>query len=317
MPLFDRLLNTLPKLWGNWISLLGTTLATIAGNAILIVTVVGVVTESSSNYIATFAYLLMPPLFVMGLLLVALGIWRDHRRKLVTSETALARAVDVILADPAARRRVAFVVVATLLNVTLISVAAYNGISYMESPQFCGTLCHTVMNAEYQAYSRSPHAKVPCVDCHIGEGADWFARSKLSGLRQVWATVTDDFRRPIPTPIHHLRPARETCEKCHWTQKFHGDRLLVRQSYKDDPQNTRLTNVVRLNVGGVDRRTGKYVGIHWHVAPDVRIEYESLDDKRKTIGKVTLKTGGKQIVYAPTKAPKGAKVFEQIGRAHV
>jgi hypothetical protein len=311
MALFDRILNIIPRLWGNWISLLGTTLATIAGNAILIVTVVTTVTEESSNYIATFAYLLMPPLFLLGLALVALGNWRDHKRKIVAKETPLARAFSIVLSDTQSRRRVTFVAVATLLNVTLISVAAYKGVTYMESPSFCGTLCHSVMHSEYQAYKRSPHAKVPCVDCHIGEGADWFARSKLSGMRQVWATFTGDFHKPIPTPIQHLRPARETCEKCHWTEKFHGERLLVRHAFKSDKQNTRVTNVVRLNVGGEDKRTGKYTGIHWHVAPDVRIEYEALDKRRSLIGKVTLTTSGKKTVYAAPKKRRGAKVFER------
>ncbi len=151
------------------------------------------------------------------------------------------------------------------------------------------------MEPEYKAYKRSPHAKVPCVDCHIGEGADWFARSKLSGMRQVWATFTGEFSRPVPTPIKHLRPARETCEKCHWTEKFHGARLLVRHIYGDDVKNTRTTNVVRLKVGGRNKSTGRYEGIHWHVAPDVRIEYEALDSKRtKGVTPISKKTADKK-----------------------
>ena len=304
MNFFKRIFGLFPKLWGNWISLLGTTLTTVAGNGMLIVTVVDIVSGGSNHYTATFGYLLMPPLFVLGLGLIALGVWRDHRRGVYPKMTPLGRAVDMAIADPSSRRRLIFVLVATLSNVTLISIVAYQAISYMESPRFCGQLCHSVMKPEHQAYLRSPHARVPCVDCHIGEGASWFVRSKLSGMRQVWATVTGNFSRPIPTPIHHLRPARETCEKCHWPEKFNGARLLVHHSYKDDQANTRLTNVVRLNVGGLNKASGRFEGIHWHVGPDVHVEYEALDAKRRTIGQVVLTVKGQRTVYLP---PKGAQ----------
>lgn len=309
--MLNRLLGVVPRLWANWLALLGTTLTTIAGNAILIITVVDIVT-GANPYMSTFGYLLMPLILLLGLALVAMGLRREsRRRKAGGAETPFARAYDTVMHDPPSRRRVLFFGIASVLNVTLISVAAFKGVTYMESPTFCGQLCHSVMKPEYAAYQRSPHARVACVDCHIGEGASWFVRSKLSGLRQVWATFTGDFSRPIPTPIHHLRPARETCERCHWPSKFHGARLLVRNIYRSDEKNQRLTSVVRLNVGGVNRRSGRYEGIHWHVAPDVRIEYEALDDKRRVIGKVTLTNKGKTTVYLPSDKKAKRQVAER------
>jgi hypothetical protein len=297
-------------LWGNWISLLGTTLTTVAGNIILIVAVVDIVTSGANQYASTVAFLLMPPVFILGLLLIALGAWRG-RRKRASAGDALKQAMTTILADRSARRRLIFVALATLANITLISVAALQGIHYMDSPRFCGQLCHTVMNPEYQAYTRSPHARVRCIDCHVGEGATWFFKAKLSGLRQVWGAATNRFSRPIPVPIHGLRPARETCEKCHWPDKFHGERLLVRHTYRNDRANTRVTDVVRLNVGGVNRRTGRFEGIHWHVGPTVKVEYEALDERRTKIGAVTLVEGGKRSVYEPPATGKGARVRER------
>jgi hypothetical protein len=41
------------------------------------------------------------------------------------------------------------------------------------------------MKPEYTAYQNSPHARVACVNCHIGPGANWFVKSKLSGTWQV------------------------------------------------------------------------------------------------------------------------------------
>ena len=100
------------------------------------------------------------------------------------------------------------------------------------------------MQPEYTAYLNSPHQRVSCVECHIGPGASWFVRSKLSGVRQVVAVTFHSYDRPIPSPVAQLRPARETCEQCHWPLKFTGDRLIVRKKYSDDEKNTVLTTVL-------------------------------------------------------------------------
>ena len=89
----------------------------------------------------------------------------------------------------------------------LSSLGSYRVFEETESPQFCGALCHTVMKPEYTAYKISPHSRVRCTECHIGPGASWFVRAKLSGLYQVYATVTDVYPRPIPVPVQNLRPA--------------------------------------------------------------------------------------------------------------
>ena len=113
----------------------------------------------------------------------------------------------------------------TLVNVLIVSLAAYRGLEFMDSPQFCGQVCHTVMQPEFTAYQDGPHSRVRCVDCHIGPGAPWFVKSKLSGTRQVIAVPPDTYSRPIASPVENLRPARDTCEQCHWPEKFHGDKV--------------------------------------------------------------------------------------------
>ena len=152
----------------------------------------------------------------------------------------------------------------------------------MDSANFCGTTCHTVMAPEYSAYQNSPHSHVACVECHIGPGAGWFVRSKVSGLRQVVAVTLHTYSRPIPSPVKYLRPARETCEQCHWPQRFTGDKFLVNTSYKDDERNTPQTDVLLLKVGG--RTWQGSVGIHGHhLADGARIRYISTDPERQTI----------------------------------
>jgi len=124
---------------------------------------------------------------------------------------------------------------------------------------------------------------VPCVKCHIGPGANWFVKSKLSGAWQVVSVTFDLYDRPIPTPVHNLRPARETCAQCHWPSKFVGDRLKVRTHYDNDEENTELKTVLMVRVGGVEGDSSR--GIHWHVDPSTEIRYRSSED-RETIYEV-------------------------------
>jgi hypothetical protein len=123
------------------------------------------------------------------------------------------------------------------------------------------------------------------VECHIGPGAGWFVRSKLSGLRQVYAVTMNTHSRPIESPVHNLRPARETCEQCHWPSRFHGDKIETKVEYAEDEANTESVTTLRLHIGGVDA-TGKPGGVHWHVAEQNTVEYIAIDRDRQQIGYV-------------------------------
>ena len=149
-----------------------------------------------------------------------------------------------------------FVVVATLVNFVIAGQTGYRAVTYMESVSFCGETCHTVMQPEFTAYQNSPHSRVECVGCHIGPGASWFVRSKLSGVGQVVAVTFNTYPRPIPTPVRNLRPARETCEACHWPEKFTEDRLRVIEKFADDDKNTLTKTVLLLRIGGGRRGPG-------------------------------------------------------------
>src|SRR5262249_42020441 len=155
----------------------------------------------------------------------------------------------------------------------------YGAVSYMEEVSFCGQTCH-VMEPEFTAYQASPHSRVACVNCHVGSGASWFVRSKVSGTRQVIALISNTYPRPIPTPVHNLRPARETCETCHWPQKYAEDLIRVFPKFAEDEANTMTRTVMMVKVGEVNRG----VGIHSaHLAQGVRIRYAHSDEVRQTI----------------------------------
>jgi hypothetical protein len=139
------------------------------------------------------------------------------------------------------------------------------------------------MKPEFVAYQDGPHSRVTCVECHIGAGASWFARSKLSGTRQVFAVALNTYSKPIPSPVENLRPARDTCEQCHWPEKFHGDTIVQKYEYADDEQNTETVTTLRVHVGGGSARLGLATGIHWHMSVANRVEYIATDDKRQVI----------------------------------
>jgi hypothetical protein len=252
-------------------------------------------------YIGLLVFLILPGIFVLGLLLIPLGIWL-RRRSLRRSGTLPGVYPAIDLSLPVVRRTVEWVAVATMLNLLIIGTASYRGVQYMDTTSFCGTTCHTVMAPEYAAYQNSPHSRVECVECHIGPGAGWFVRSKLSGLRQVFAVTFKTYSRPIPSPVKYLRPARETCEQCHWPQRFTGDKFLVNTSYKDDAKNTPQTDVLLLKVGG--RTWQGSVGIHGrHLADTTRVRYISTDAERQTIPVVYYTDDqGKTTEYISTDA---------------
>jgi hypothetical protein len=232
-------------------------------------------------YIGLLFFLVFPGIFIFALLLVPLGIW-IRRRTLRAAGTLPKTYPSIDLQLPVVRRTLAYVAAATALNLLIVGTASYRGVEYMDSTSFCGTTCHTVMQPEYTAYQNSPHARVACVECHIGPGASWFVRSKLSGLRQVYAVTFHTYSRPIPSPVEYLRPARETCEHCHWPQRFTGDKLLVQTTYEEDEKNTPQTNVLLMKVGGHTWQGS--IGIHGHhLADSVRIRYISTDVQRQVI----------------------------------
>jgi len=175
----------------------------------------------------------------------------------------------------------------------------------MDSVTFCGLTCHTVMQPEYTAYQNSPHSKVACVSCHIGPGAGWFVRSKLSGVGQVFAVTFHTYPRPIPAPVHNLRPARETCEECHWPQKYGEDRLLVFPKYASDETNTLTKNVVLVKIGGGNRG----IGIHGtHLGKGIVIRYAHSDEARQVIPWVEYNANGKKTRYLAAGAkPEGER----------
>jgi hypothetical protein len=284
----------------NTLTLIGAVLTTTAAALLIGFWLRESVREGPAHpYVGIFFFLVLPAVFLLGLLLMPAGVWWRRRNLRARGEIPVSYP-KVDLGAPVIRRAVMLVAVATVLNVAILGTASYRGVEYMDSNTFCGTSCHTVMEPQYTAFLDGPHSRVGCTQCHIGEGATWFVRSKLSGTRQVFAVALESYSRPIPSPVEHLRPARETCEQCHWPQKFHGDKFVVRTKYADDEANTATTNVFVVKVGG--RAATGHVGIHGiHLDPARPISYVATDGKRQVIPVVeSVDATGQKHVYTST-----------------
>jgi nitrate/TMAO reductase-like tetraheme cytochrome c subunit len=276
--LTDELRDFLVRSTRHPLSFIGVNLTTLTGVLLAILLALALVGAPTNPYLGAVTFLVLPLLFVLGLVLIPIGSWRYRRRAPAPGGTGLFPSYD--LNSPRVRTRLVLLAVLTLTNITILGVASYKGIEHMDSVAFCGGTCHPVMKPEYTAYQGSPHARVRCVDCHIGPGASWFVQSKLSGTRQVFKQILHTWPTPIETPITNLRPSRDTCEQCHWPEKFHGDRLVVRKHFEEDEANTPIQSVLLLKVGGGNPDSGFRQGIHWHVSSTV---YYRSDEKREVI----------------------------------
>ena len=303
MTLKDRLrlwLRPAVYLGQNPISLTGAILTT--SSAVILIAFWGYLIERGGAphpYTGILFFFILPAFFLLGLILMPIGALL-RRRALRERSQLPDHYPQVDLRNPILRRAAVWISGLTALNFVIVGTASYQAVDYMDSNQFCGKTCHTVMTPEYSAYQNSPHSRVACAECHIGEGAPWFVKAKISGVRQLFAVALKTYSRPIPSPVHNLRPARDTCEHCHWPEKFTSDKLIVRTKYGDDEKNTPATSVVLVKIGG--HTAQGLVGIHGrHLDRIGKITYISTDGRRQVIPRVTyIDEAGKAVEYVST-----------------
>ncbi|MDH4331592.1 MAG: gustatory receptor family protein [Desulfobulbaceae bacterium] len=274
-------------LWRSPLGVFGVILTTVSITLMVVGLMLDVFGFIENTYANLFTYLVLPGGMFTGLAIIPLAAWlrrRQWHRFGISREH-----LHINLSDKRHRKGLIIFTVLTVVNLTVLSLIAYEGYHFTESPTFCGKVCHQVMAPEFAAYSRSAHSKVACVECHIGSGAEWFVRAKISGLRQVLAVFTDSYSRPIPSPVEHLRPSRDTCEQCHWPEKFHGKKVKNIKHYTNENQKKPSITNIALHIGGRNPETDVFEGIHWHVSKGVEIKYLAVDDKRTQIAKVHIK----------------------------
>jgi len=278
-----------PSLFHNYISLVGTAIVLACLASILLLFLIEITGTNSTPYIGIFAWVILPSILVFGLIVIATGmlVTRRRRRNLSPSEIAAYPTID--LNDPRRRRFFLIFLALTFVFVSASAFGSYRAYEHTESVSFCGQTCHTVMKPEFVAFQNSSHARLRCVDCHVGSGAEWYVRSKLNGVHQLYAVTFGTYAKPIKTPVENMRPARDTCEQCHWPEKFFGAQLKVFTNYGFDEQNTMRQRRMLINVGGGSPTTGLVTGIHWHMNIANEVNYISTDEHRQVIPWVRIK----------------------------
>ncbi len=288
----------------------------IAANSLLVILILflfSMFSEKSNAYLGLYIYIIIPMFLVIGLLLIPLGIVLRIRNKDNEAEDAGNWPV-FNLNDPKFRSGFITISIITVILLMVSAMGSYKAFQYTESVEFCGKLCHQVMEPEFVSYQHSPHARVACVECHVGEGADWYIKSKLSGLYQVYSVTFKKYSRPIETPLHNLRPARETCERCHWPEKFYSRKLVNIRSYLTDSASTEWNNSLMMKIGPEFSAQGLTEGIHWHINKNFRIEYVSTSNDRESIPwvKMTNLQTGEVKTFTDTENPINKAALDSI-----
>lgn len=263
----------------NPVTLIGSGLTTASAITLVMYWAMEMIGHRFANpYLGIIFFLILPALFVLGLVLVPVGMLirrRDLLRKGALPTTYPAIHLD----DPIFRHGVLVVVAATFVNLIIVGTASYRAVAYMDSPHFCGQSCH-VMAPQWAAYQESPHSHVDCVQCHVGSGFDSYVQAKVNGTKQLIEVMAHTWPTPIRANLNALRPARETCEQCHTPAKFIGEKLLVKTTFGDDEKNSITRTVLVLHLGGIDS-VSHLTGIHGHHLTN--FEYVATDADAQTI----------------------------------
>jgi len=286
-PFFSRFVR-------NWVSLVGVILVVASWFAFFLLLTLDFFAADKNPYLGILTFLVVPFFLLLGMILLGLGWILQRRQNARLAAGALPTRFTIDVSRPRDRKILLGFAVGGAVFLLVTSVGSYQTYHVTESVQFCGQACHTPMKPQFVAYQNSPHARVECTACHIGPGAENFIKAKFNGLHQVFATLSDDFERPIhkteKNPIQQQR-----CEQCHWPKRFVGSLDRTYSHFLADETNTQFTVRLLLKVGGADPTHGPVGGIHWHMNLANKVEYIATDPKRQVIPWVRV-TDSKGVV---------------------
>jgi NapC/NirT cytochrome c family, N-terminal region len=298
-----------PKSFFNPASFVGAAIAAISFGLILFLFLLEAFAGHQKPYMGIIALVILPAFLVLGLVIAASGMILERRRQRTEGAT-VRRRPSLDLNDPHQRSVFGFFSGLTVILLLFSAFGSYQAYEFTESVQFCGEICHSVMKPEYTAYLYSPHARVSCAQCHVGSGADWYVKSKLSGAYQVYSVLFHKYSRPIETPVRSLRPAQQTCEQCHWPKHFFAEKQVVKNYFLSDEKNTEWWISLLMKIGGGNNESGPTSGIHWHMNISNQINYIATDSQRQVIPWVQSKRpDGTVITY---KFSDGSMTDEQL-----
>ena len=268
----------------------GAVLTTVSAVLFLAVFFADLFGLHTNPYLGVVFFLILPAAFVLGLVLFALGHWPSSWPR-------------IDLNNPTHRTTAIIVVILTMANVVIVSMAAYRGVEYVDSVAFCGQVCHTVMQPEFVAHRTGSHANVKCIDCHAGPGAMSFVSAKAAGTRRVLAVIRGTYSRPIVPEPTQLPMAVQTCEQCHSAARFRGERIQRVVEYADNEKNAASETKLKIDLRKV----------HTHI--EKGIEFIATDKSRQTIPSVRMKDadgGVREFVVPPSPQAASARQAAQV-----
>jgi hypothetical protein len=296
------------------LAIAGALIATGATVLFIVLIVAALAGLFRNPYAGLLVFVALPAALVFGLLLIPIGVRLDRRalrRAQQRDPDAVLEWPVIDLRRPRVRRTWLVITALTAVNLGVLLLAGYGAMHWMESPSFCGQVCHTPMHPQFTAWSGGPHARTPCVACHISEGASGFIHAKLAGVRQLAHVATWSFPRPVP-PGADMPPGAQaaTCASCHQQARLPGDRLRVFREYADDEANTETATPLQIRIG---EPSANERAIHWHANPAVRVEYVAAGEHRETIPyvKVTDAQGRTKEYAAPNASTDGVAKGER------
>ncbi len=292
---------TAEKYYMNVISLLGMLTSAISAIVIVLFLALQAFRGFENPYLEIVTFFILPGGVLFGGVLTYFGAWKTRSRHRKSPDAELPPLPRLDFNDPSKLRLTAFFALVTVIFFGVIGVATIKGFEFTESTAFCGEVCHVPMEPEHTAWQQSPHARVRCVECHVGSGLDYYVKAKINGTRQLYSILTGTFPTPIPTPVHNLRPARGTCERCHWPEKFISARYKIFSHNAPNEENSRREVQMLIKIGGTPGAPNTS-GIHWHIGKEV--SYIATDEKRMDIPYVSFKKkDGTLEEYVSTEKP--------------
>lgn len=278
-----------PTLFRNYISFVGGVIAAGSLAGIVLLILMDFVKTAENPYRDLVTFIMLPAFLVLGIAIILIGVILERRRRRLRPNSEIATFPKIDLNEPRQRRIALTLIAISFIFVFMSAFGSYRAYEYSESVEFCGKTCHSVMKPEFVSFHATSHAKIRCVDCHVGSGAQSYVRAKLNGARQLYSLAFNSYSRPIKTPVHNMRPANETCGHCHWPSKFYGAQLKTFNHYAYDEQNSLRQTRMLINVGGGSSEAGPVAGIHWHMNLANEVSYISTDDRRQVIPWISTK----------------------------
>ncbi|HYJ92853.1 MAG TPA: NapC/NirT family cytochrome c [Pyrinomonadaceae bacterium] len=272
-----------PSLFRNYISFCGFAIAAASLTSIALLILLEFYSTIDNPYTDLVTFIFVPSILGFGLFVAFAGaLWERHQRRHIAPKDL--KPFPILDLNDPRRRRSFFLFIVVAFGFLFISAfGSYRAYEYTESVTFCGQACHVPMKPEFTAYQASPHAKIRCVECHVGGGAEAYVKAKFNGMHQLWGVVSGHYNRPIESPVKNMREATETCQKCHWSEKYYGDQIRVFDHYGYDQQNSLNRTRLLVKVGGGSPDAGPVGGIHWHMSVANKIDFIATDEKRQAI----------------------------------